>query len=63
MNANHAEELYVKVKDTDGAELVCPYDTVTVTGRIRESGLDDCIEQEVIGRYAGNIKIVEPLTQ
>ena len=59
MSAHANEAVYVRVTDGTGDELVCPLDAVTDGGRIREAAEEDCIETDVIGRYAGNLNIVD----
>jgi hypothetical protein len=59
MNTQNNAELYVKVTDAAGDELVCPLAAVTEGGRIREAAEESCVEQEVIGRYAGRLKLVD----
>jgi hypothetical protein len=47
---------YVLVKDTDGERFLCPINTTRKFAYSVED-LEDCIEEDVIGRYAGNITI------
>ena len=58
MNSDSKDTLYTRVKDADGEDLVCPYEAIGDGGHIREAYLNDCMEPDVIGRYAGQIKIV-----
>jgi hypothetical protein len=59
MNTASNEDVYVRVSDEAGDDLVCPLEAVTDGGRIRAAAAESCIEQEVIGRYAGQLKIVD----
>jgi hypothetical protein len=59
MNTNSADEKYVRVQDTDGNLYVCPMEGFSSQERIREDDLDDCVENDVVGRYAGQLAIVE----
>lgn len=58
MNAEYMESRYVRVEDDAGNVLVCPFDD---HGGIAPGVADseDCVENEVVGRYAGRLKIVD----
>ena len=47
---------YVLVKDADGEKYLCPLKTIKASS-VSVEDVDDCIEEDVIGRYAGNITI------
>ena len=53
------ENLYVKVKDMAGNEFVCPIDSLKKPGEVSEEDLENCVDDATVGRYAGNIKIVD----
>jgi len=58
MNTEPMESQYVRVRDNDGNELVCPLNEFTGNGRgLGDS--EDCVESEVVGRYAGRLKVVD----
>jgi len=42
----------------DDNAYACPLETVENNGRVEMGQLDDCIEADVVGRYSGNIEIV-----
>jgi hypothetical protein len=48
-------DTFVLVKDSEGDKFLCPLNKTTSSNRIDVN--DDCIEENVVGRYAGNIKV------
>ena len=48
---------FVLVKDSKGEKFLCPIDAIQNSLFIDIEAIDDCIEEDVIGRYAGNIKV------
>jgi len=48
---------YVKLIDKNGNEYLCPIDAVKSRDAVSDQELDDCVENDVVGRYAGNIEI------
>ena len=60
MNTETNTDAFIKVKDSDGIDLVCPARAAEDVNRADEENWDDCFEADVIGRYAGRIKIVDP---
>ncbi len=59
MNTENKATLYVKVKDMAGNDFVCPLDALKDPAGISEEELDHCVEDAVVGRYAGQLKIVD----
>ena len=51
------DETFVLVKDANGDNLLCPVDTVQDASSVNPDEIDDCVGEEVVRRYAGNIKI------
>ncbi len=48
---------FILVKDKDGERFLCPINSDrSVSSKTIELN-DDCIEEDVVGRYAGNINI------
>ena len=47
---------YVKVKDEHDAEYLCPVHSIKNSGTVSVDELDECVETDVVGRYAGNIE-------
>jgi len=62
MNKESQETLYVKVKDFAGNDFVCPLDELRDPTGISEAEMENCVEDAVVGRYAGQLKIVDPAT-
>jgi hypothetical protein len=60
MNTENTETLYVKVKDMAGNDFVCPLDELRDPKRLSDAELENCVEDAVVGRYAGQLKIVDP---
>lgn len=55
--AKHDNDTFIKVKDSKGDKYLCPIDTSPNHSSNRAEVNDDCIEEDVIGRYAGKINI------
>ena len=58
MNAANNETVYVKVKDMAGTDFVCPLNELRDPKSISEAELENCVEEVVIGRYAGEMSVV-----
>jgi hypothetical protein len=50
---------YLKVKDKAGNEFLCPLDALKSVNDATEEELNECVEEAVVGRYSGNIEVVE----
>jgi hypothetical protein len=59
MSENRQDHVYVKVKDAAGNQFVCPIDALKNVKEVSQEVLDNCVDDATVGRYAGNIKIVE----
>jgi hypothetical protein len=59
MNTEKKDDVFVKVKDMAGNEFVCPLDGLRSVKNVSEQELEDCFEGDVVGRYAGQMKIVD----
>ncbi|MFZ0612527.1 MAG: hypothetical protein WAM73_09835 [Desulfobacterales bacterium] len=59
MNSENTKDVYVKVKDMAGNEFVCPLNELRHTESISEAELANCFEGDVVGRYAGQLKIID----
>lgn len=53
------DDLYVKVKDMVGNEFVCPIGALKNSRDMTDEDLENCVDDATVGRYAGNIKIVD----
>lgn len=49
--------IYVSKKSKNGDEILCPIEDNGDTITNDPDDLEDCVEQDVVGRYAGNIEI------
>jgi hypothetical protein len=59
VNTNKKGDVYFKVKDMAGNEFVCPLDELRNVKNVSEEELENCFEGDVVGRYAGQLNIVE----
>jgi hypothetical protein len=46
---------FFKVKDSAGNEWLCPLDALKHVQEATQEELDDCVELDVVTRYAGDI--------
>jgi hypothetical protein len=58
MNTENDETLYVRVKDGSGNDFVYPLDERKDPNHVGDGKLENCVEDAVVGRYAGQLKIV-----
>ena len=59
MSGENNQNVYVKVKDMAGNEFVCPLKELRDARKISDDELENCFEGDVVGRYAGQLNIVE----
>lgn len=50
---------YIRLKDKAGSEFLCPIDALKSVKDATEDELAECVEGDVVGRYAGEIEIVK----
>ena len=60
MSDENNQNVYVKVKDKAGNEFVCPPKELRNARKISDDELENCFEGDIIGRYAGQLNIVDP---
>lgn len=53
------DKKYLKVKDAGGNVFICPLSALKRVEDATEKELADCVEGDVVGRYAGDIEIVK----
>ena len=53
------DSLYVRVKDGTGNEFLCPIDALVEPKDATEEEMANCVDSAVVGRYAGNIEVVD----
>jgi hypothetical protein len=51
--------LYVRVKDQTGNDFICPIESLIDPDKAKEEELENCVDDGVVGRYAGSIEIAE----
>jgi hypothetical protein len=59
MSKEKNDDLFVKVKDLAGNEFVCPLKELRNVKSVSDEELENCFEGDVVGRYAGQLNIVE----
>lgn len=59
MNSEKTENVYVRVKDMAGNDFVCPLNELKDPSSISAAESENCFEGDVVGRYAGMLKIVD----
>jgi hypothetical protein len=59
MKTEKKDDLFVKVKDMAGNEFVCPLNELRNVKSVSDEELENCFEGDVVGRYAGQLNIVE----
>lgn len=60
MSEKAKNDKYVRVKDYAGNEFLCPINALKNPKDVSEEDLEDCVDDATVGRYSGNIDIVEP---
>jgi hypothetical protein len=50
---------YFRLKDKTGNEFLCPLDALKSIKDATEEELAECVEEDVVGRYPGDIEIVK----
>jgi hypothetical protein len=58
MTKKHEDDVFVKVKDMAGNEFVCPLNELRDAKNVDAEELENCFEGDVVGRYAGQLNIV-----
>jgi len=54
------KEPFVRVKDAQGNEFLCPLTALKDIRQASDEELDNCVDDGTAGRYAGNINVVNP---
>jgi len=57
MTEKKQKSVYVRVKDGAGNLFLCPIDALKDPKEASEEELENCVDDAVVGRYAGEIKI------
>ena len=56
---NQRGKPFVRVKDTAGNDWLCPIDALKNPKDASEEELEHCVDDATVGRYAGDIDIVD----
>jgi phosphoribosylaminoimidazole (AIR) synthetase len=51
--------VYVRVKDGVGNQFLCPIDALKDIKKATVDEIENCVDDAVVGRYAGEIKIAD----
>jgi len=57
MEEKEKKDVWVRVKDDAGNEFICPLNALKDRRSATNEELDNCFDDAVTGRYAGNIDI------
>ena len=57
MKASGNEEKWVRVKDYEGNDFICPLSALKNPAEATEQELDSCVDSGTAGRYAGTINV------
>jgi hypothetical protein len=55
MSKNDIKHAYVLVKDSNDKKYLCPVNRDRKPAKSDPDEIDDCVEAEVVGRYAGKL--------
>ena len=59
MTATKRKEVWVRVKDHEGSDFICPLSALKDPGQATDEELENCVDSATVGRYAGNINIAD----
>jgi hypothetical protein len=59
MSAAKREETWVRVKDVEGSDFICPLSALKDPKLATEGELQNCVDSATVGRYAGNITVAD----
>ena len=57
MKETNQREKWVKVKDDEGNDFICPLSDLKNPAEAAEKELENCVDSGTVGRYAGNITV------
>ena len=57
--AEKMKNVYVRVRDGSGNLFLCPVDALKDPKDATEEELESCVDNAVVGRYAGAIEVVD----
>ena len=53
------KQVYVRVKDGAGNQFLCPIDALKDIKKAGDDEIENCVDDAVVGRYAGEIKVAD----
>ena len=59
MNEQDKKQVYVRVQDGAGNQFLCPIEALKDIRKATEQELENCVDNAVAERYAGEIRIVD----
>jgi len=59
MSEKEKKDVWVRVKDNAGNEFICPLNALKERKSATDEELENCVDDAVVGRYAGNIDIAK----
>ena len=59
MTSQQKKELWVRVEDKAGNAFICPLNALKDQKSATEEELENCVDDAVTGRYAGNIEVID----
>ena len=59
MAKSDKKQVYVRVKDGAGNKFLCPINALKDIKKATAEELENCVDDAVVGRYAGEIKVVD----
>jgi hypothetical protein len=59
MNEQEKKQVYVRVRDGAGNQFLCPIEALKDIRKATEQELENCVDNAVAERYAGEIRIAD----
>jgi hypothetical protein len=59
MTKTSGKQVYVRVKDEAGNPFLCPIDALKDVGKATDEDLENCVDNAVAERYAGEFKVAD----
>jgi hypothetical protein len=59
MSKQGKKQVYVRVKDGAGNQFLCPIDALKDIKKATDEDLENCVDNAVAERYAGEIGVLE----
>ena len=59
MTGKKQKSVYVRVKDGAGNVFLCPVNALKDPKEATDEELENCVDDAVVGRYAGEIKVTD----